>query len=113
MVNPQPLPPGAQDEIIVVALNIPGAAGSVDYLLTPLDASLPPVINAITVSGGNILVDWSSVYNRNYQLQSATSLSNGGNWTNVGSEVTAPGGDTTISIPMGSGTVFYRVELMQ
>ncbi len=113
MLNPQPLPPGAMYELILVNLEDgQGNPGAMDFVLVPLDASLVPAIQSIGVSGGNVTIDFSSVNGQMYQLQSSAALGGAASWGSVGSPVMAVGADTIIETPIGGAQNFYRVMLM-
>ena len=86
-----------------------GHLGATDFLLASLDAAQAPILQSVGVSGGNITIGWSSVYGRSYQLQSRNALTGSGSWANVGSSVMALGGETSITIPVGSSPSHYRV----
>ena len=67
------------------------------------EVSLPPlVINSITASNGQIVLNWIGG-RPNYQLQSTSSLSD--KWTNVG----APTSNTSAVVTMNGNPGFFRV----
>lgn len=108
-----PSPPGAMYALILVALKDgQGNPGAMDFVLVPLDAALAPTVQSIGVSGGNVTIDWTSVYGRMYQLQSKENLGGASSWGNVGSPVMAVGEDTSMTVPVGGAQSFYRVMLM-
>ena len=114
MLNPQPLPPGARYEIIIVALNNDvGMPGARDFVLLPLDTEMAPGIQSISISGGNVILHIDSDIGRSYQLQSVSALGpQPSPWINVGEPVMATGGDTILSAPVSGAQTFYRVMLM-
>ena len=115
MLNPQPLPPGALYELILVALNDPlGNPGARDFVLLPLDSLLVPAIQSIAVSGGSVILHVETDIGHNYQLQSATDINqpNSPPWVSVGDPVMATGPDTLMVAPVGGAQSFYRVVLM-
>ena len=106
-------PATAQFALFVINLDdSSGRLGATDFLLAPLDAALAPIIQSVGVSGGNITIGWSSAYGRSYQLQSRGTLTGASSWGNVGSAVMAVGGETSITVPLGSSPSHYRVLLM-
>jgi hypothetical protein len=108
-----PSPSGSMFALILVALKDgQGNPGAMDFVLVPLDAALAPTIQSIGVSGGNVMIDWTSIYGRMYQLQSSISITNPFPWINVGSPVMAVGEDTSMTVPVGGAQSFYRVMLM-
>jgi hypothetical protein len=114
MLNPQPFPPGARYEIIIVALNNDvGMPGARDFVLLPLDTVLAPGIQSINISGGNVILHIDSDIGRSYQLQSVSALGPQPlPWTNMGDPVMATGADTILSAPVSGAQAFYRVMLM-
>ncbi len=72
----------------------------------------PPVLQRVVKSGGSILISWSSIASRSYQLQFKT---NGAqlNWNNIGSPLTATGATLqTNDTPGADPRRFYRVVLL-
>jgi hypothetical protein len=114
MLNPQPFPPGARYEIIIVALNNDvGMPGARDFVLLPLDTEMAPGIQSINLSGGNVILHIDSDIGRSYQLQSVSALGPQPlPWINMGEPVMATGGDTILSAPVSGAQAFYRVMLM-
>ena len=105
----------AQAQYALFVINLDNSSmqlAATDFVLVPLDAVLVPAIQSIGVSGGNVTIGWSSVYGRNYQLQSKSSLGSGSGWGNGGSPVMAVSGDTSMTTAAGSSASFYRVVLM-
>lgn len=85
---------------------------AMDFVLVPLDAALTPTVQTFGVSGGNVTIGWSSVYGRNYQLQSRSTLGGASSWNNLGDPIMALGGDASMTVPIGGNASFYRVVLM-
>jgi hypothetical protein len=114
MLNPQPLPPGARYEIIIVALNNDvGMPGARDFVLLPLDTEMAPGIQSINISGGNVVIHIDSEIGHSYQLQQASDLGPRPHpWTDLGEPVMATGADTILSAPVSGAQSFYRVMLM-
>jgi hypothetical protein len=89
--------------------NDPAAFGLDDVRVETAPA---PVLQSVTLAGGNLALTWSGIANLAYQVQSAGNLSNP-NWTNVASAVIAPGNLVSASEPIGTGSQqFYRVVLL-
>jgi hypothetical protein len=85
----------------------PGAFGLDGVRVEPVP---PPVIQALSFSGGNVNLTWSSYPNLVYKVQSASAL--GRSWTDV-TTVTATGILTSSSTASGSPPQsFYRVLLL-
>ena len=85
----------------------PGAFGLDDVRVEPVP---PPVIQALSISGANVNLTWSSYPNLVYKVQSASAL--GRSWTDV-TTVTATGNFTSASTASGSPPQsFYRVLLL-
>jgi hypothetical protein len=106
-------PAGAQYALFLINLeDSSGRLGAMDFALVPLDVALAPIIQSYGVSGSNVTIGWSSVYGRNYQLQSKSTLGGASSWGNVGSPVMAVGGNTSMTTPVGGNASFYRVVLM-
>jgi hypothetical protein len=72
----------------------------------------PPVFQSISISNDVVLLTWSSVAGKNYQLQSTEDL-NQQNWTNSLPPVNAVGPTAGVSDSVGTSTQrFYRVLLL-
>lgn len=70
----------------------------------------PPVLNP-TLSGGNIVLSWSTNTPTGYTLQTSTSLASG-NWTTVTNSVVRTNGMFQLTLPLSNGpTQFYRLKL--
>jgi uncharacterized repeat protein (TIGR03803 family) len=94
----------------VLVTNSLGSAQSLGALLTVQPG--PPLLTAIIENGGSLLLTWSTIPNRVYQLQSTTAFQPT-SWINVGSSVTAGGQSFSTSLPIGPGSqLFYRVVLL-
>ncbi len=79
---------------------------------TTLFVSSSPVISSARISGGSVTLTWLALTNRQYQIQSKTSLSQGG-WTTLGGNITASNILMTVSEPVGTNTrQFYRIALL-
>jgi uncharacterized repeat protein (TIGR03803 family) len=85
----------------------PTNAGTVFRLNVGLPA--PPVFQMVTGSAGQIVLTWSSVVGKTYQLQYSTNLAQS-NWNNLGATVTATNTTITTSDSTSPDTKrFYRV----
>ena len=79
----------------------------------PLDFSSRLKIQSVTESeGGNVLITWSSIEGKNYQVEKSTDLIN---WDQLGN-VSASGSGTTTFSDQNTGnflSIFYRVRIVQ
>ena len=72
----------------------------------------PVTLQAISVSGSNAVVTWSSLASHNYRLQYKNSFSDT-NWTDVVPDVQAAGFTVSVTNVAGAGPQrFYRVRLL-
>jgi hypothetical protein len=88
-----------------------GFRNDVDFFCLDNVSVMPvpvPSFQAPTAVGGSLQLSWPSFPGVSYQVQSTGSLALG-NWTAVGSVITATGNSTSTSESIGSGTQFYRV----
>lgn len=76
----------------------------------PTNSSSTFRITSIERSGGNASVTWSSVDGKKYRLQARSSMT-GGDWTDVGSDITASGASASAS-HSSTNQHFYRVRLV-
>jgi len=77
-----------------------------------LSTPLPPVFQSISISNDAVVLIWSSVAGKNYQLQSTENL-NQQTWTNTLAPVNAGGPTAGITDTVGTSTqLFYRVLLL-
>jgi hypothetical protein len=89
--------------------NGPGAFGLDDVRVEIVPA---PVVQSATVAGGLITFAWSGAANLNYQIQTASDLSNP-EWTDVGTPVAGSGSLVSTSEPITTASQqFYRVILL-
>jgi glycosidase len=78
----------------------------------PLDASSTFNVTKIDIVTPDIVVTWSAVSGKTYQLQRADSPSTNATWTNVGSTTTgSPTAQQTDSGAAGDALHFYRVVI--
>ena len=88
--------------------NVPGAFGLDDITVEPLPA---PILNAATISGGNVTLSWNAFAGVAYVIQSTANLAQP-NWTTLGSSILATNNVVMLSIPTGNAPVeFYRVAI--
>jgi hypothetical protein len=74
--------------------------------------SIPPVLQAASVAGGTVALQWSSVSGGQYQLQSNPQLSATG-WMNEGAPFTGTGGLLVTNMIIGSETQkYFRLQLI-
>src|SRR5262249_7571582 len=71
----------------------------------------PPVFQPIQRIGTTLLLSWSAVPGRAYQLQYKNNFSEA-NWSNVGAVIIASSNTATISDALASTWRFYRVVLL-
>jgi hypothetical protein len=72
-----------------------------------------PVISSIKASSGAVIVTWSALAGHTYKLQFQTASSST-NWTDVQPDVLAVGATASATNWVGgSGTRFYRIQLVQ
>jgi subtilase family serine protease len=80
-----------------------------DVSVTPIPT---PVLQGVTKAGGSIQFSWNSLSGILYQLQYSTNLSKG-NWTNLGSGITANGSSSSTSTTIGPDPQrFFRLQLL-
>ena len=74
-----------------------------------LDVSAPPVTLSLTAvtSGGNIVISWPDTAGA--VLQSASSL-NSPSWQTVTATPVVANGVDTVTVPIGSGNSFFRLQ---
>jgi uncharacterized repeat protein (TIGR03803 family) len=70
-----------------------------------------PTITAITRSGGNVIVTWTSFNQGRYLVEFTPSLVNP-SWTALAPEIVATSTRTSITTPIGPFQRFYRVRLL-
>ncbi len=74
--------------------------------------STNPIILSITLAGSNnVVVTWTSISNRYYQVQYKTSVG-GTNWLNASPEMTATSNTTSFTDHPGAGPRFYRIAML-
>lgn len=74
--------------------------------------STPPVITRITKSGNTVLLNWSAIATRNYQLQFKTNLTQP-SWSNIGLPITATSNLVQTNDTPGTDLRrFYRAVLL-
>jgi hypothetical protein len=71
---------------------------------------LPPSFTAVSVSGNNFVLSWTSVPGQKYQLQYKTDL-NQPIWLDLGNTITANASNITFLDPLTHSNRFYRLEL--
>ena len=70
-----------------------------------------PILNAATISGGNVTLSWNAFAGVAYVIQSTANLAQP-NWTTLGSSILATNNVVMLSIPTGNAPVeFYRVAI--
>ena len=73
---------------------------------------IPPTLQAVTLTGGTIMITWGAVPNQAYQLQHITDMTQT-NWMSSISSITATSATMTVSNVIGSVTQqFYRILMM-
>ncbi|HLH55425.1 MAG TPA: choice-of-anchor tandem repeat GloVer-containing protein [Verrucomicrobiae bacterium] len=95
------------------SLMVSNAAGTSTSIAVTLSvAAPPPRFQAVQNTSGNLLLTWTSVSGRSYQLQSAaTPVAKA--WINVGTPVVSSGSSVQVSVTLTPGThQFYRVVLL-
>ena len=72
----------------------------------------PPVLRLVTQSGSTLMLTWSALASRVYQVQFKTNLTQS-TWTDLGSTIPATNTIATTSDAMGPDSQrFYRVVLL-
>ncbi|MEI8341411.1 MAG: hypothetical protein WCH43_07765, partial [Verrucomicrobiota bacterium] len=79
----------------------------------PLDSASVFRVATISRSGGSVVISWSSVTGKTYVVQTTTSLSSPGSWTDLsGSSTPGTGGNVSYTDNNATGTSrFYRVRI--
>lgn len=89
--------------------NTPGAFGLDDVTVQTIPA---PILNSMTVAGGNITFNWDALPNISYQIQSSTNLT-ATDWVDVGGSIPATNTVMQVSLPIGNAAEqFYRVAIL-
>jgi hypothetical protein len=91
-------------------------AGLGNYVITYVNGTLTvtvaqPIIQSAIVSGNLFVFTWSAEVTQTYQIQYTTNLSQG-DWTNLGSPITATNSPVSASDGITNSQAFYRVELL-
>ncbi len=115
-VNPDealvPLFNGVVDEVCIFT-NALSAAQVQQLFLAAIPAlPAPPVFQRITHVGGAVLLTWSAVAGKVYQVQYNTALTQT-NWNNLGNAITATNSALSASDVMPGSQRFYRVLLLR
>ena len=84
--------------------------GAIDDYFTIIKGATPFRVTATAVTNGTVRMDWTSVADRNYQIQFTPSLA-APTWTNVSGNIRAEGVETSWSATTTPGETsgFYRV----
>ena len=91
-------------------VGLTGGSGSVGSTQTITDFTYVPLTGlAVQVSGRNLLLSWPAMPG-GYTLQSTASLTSP-NWQPVGAAVSQVAGQNRVSIPIGAGSLFYRLAI--
>lgn len=93
----------------VIVINSYGSATSTDAPLTV--GSDAPDFGAPAILGSNLILNWSSIAGRNYQVQFKADL-NVAEWTTIPPDITATGNSLSFTNGIGSGQGYYRVILL-
>lgn len=62
----------------------------------------------VTRSGANVLISWVSS-NAGFVLQEAPGMNASPSWSNVGLTTNTASGTNTVTVPVGSGNMFFRL----
>ena len=77
----------------------------------PADPASAPRITAISVTGTNTLITFTTVLDKSYAIEAASSLSSS-NWTTVTQNVAGTGNNLQITTTTNAPALYYRVRLM-
>jgi hypothetical protein len=79
----------------------------------PMDSSSTFKVQTIERTGNSLIITWSSVSEKKYQVQTATQL-NPSSWQDVGEVLTANSGlsTKTVTVPADASAYFVRVNLV-
>ena len=129
-VSGQALPQGAYNTSGDDPYGVPYGGGRADirlaednngelYVLSKSDGMIrqivallsPPTIKSISVTNSTITINWPSIVNQDYRLQSAPTLTST-NWTNVPGDITATTTNSSKTDTLGKTARFYRLILL-
>ena len=99
-INPQT---GTATQIGTNIFTPNGLWGLAGYVPTSANA---PVLRLLSVGNGNAILNWNSISNTTYVVESRGSLSSG-TWTNLSPNLLAPGSNTTYT-NIGGGSALQR-----
>jgi len=113
-----PMPPGVPNNAMyaLFIMNLMDAQGlpqGMDFVLTPLDMALRPIVHGVDLLPGNLNLRWFSVPDRTYHVQmTSTLITNPFPWNPVSlPDLSGTGDELNATIPIGMGPAFYRVVL--
>jgi hypothetical protein len=113
-----PMPPGVPNNamyalFIMNLMDTQGLPQGMDFVLTPLDMALRPIVHGVDLLPGNLNLRWFSAPDRTYHIQMASSsITNPWPWNPVSlPELIGTGDELNAAVPIGTGPSFYRVVL--
>jgi hypothetical protein len=110
--NPGQAPSTDTITTVVTDSGTPSLSATNSFTVTVVPNAPAPFIQSITASNGNVVITWSSVAGRSYQLQYKNDL-NATNWNNITPNVLATGPASSVTNNPGNATLqVYRVGLM-
>lgn len=77
------------------------------YAAGPDSLEALPQLSA-SIAGSNLVISWPSA--AGFVLQSSTQLGSGASWANVTTQPATSNGVSTVTVPLGTGTQFYRLR---
>jgi len=102
---------GVVDEVCILTNALSAAQVQQLFAAGANAPPLPPLFKSITPNGGALLLTWSAVAGRLYQLQYKTVLTQT-NWNNLGTAITATNITASASDVLIDSQRFYRVVLL-
>jgi hypothetical protein len=114
-----PMPPGVPNKAMyaLFIMNLMDGQGQfqgMDFVLTPLDMALRPVIHSADLLPGNLNLRWFSIPDRTYHVEMIPDMNGPRPWP--WSQVSVPdlmgdGDELNATVPLGPGQSYYRVVL--
>jgi hypothetical protein len=113
-----PMPPGVPNNAMyaLFIMNLMDAQGQLqgmDFVLTPLDMALRPVIHGADLLPGSVNLRWFSLQDRTYHVQMTSALGPQPlPWSPVSlPDLIGDGDELNATVPLGQGQSYYRVVL--
>ncbi|HYG21539.1 MAG TPA: IPT/TIG domain-containing protein [Verrucomicrobiae bacterium] len=103
---------GVIENVATVAGGFPDPTSTNNTSVTHTTIFVVPVVTADFSSANQIRIAWPSVLN-NFVLQSASDISNSNEWATVQTEPEFIGDQKVVTEPIGSGSKFYRLRVVE